>query len=161
VDDESLGGNGHEQVGKNRKERYIEIQKKYRSIEIDASAPQAGQDKRSRMVDGLSLTDHELLESKDDAMTPEEPLLESTIVEILNQEITHLEIEDLKSDAKKMRREIANLKTPEEPALKSEDINNRREITELKRQSIKYRVYFFIVILGILAVKVAGFKGTI
>jgi hypothetical protein len=53
------------------------------------------------------------------------------------------------------------LKTPEEPALKSEVINNRREITELKRQSIKYRVYFFIVILGILAVKVAGFKGTI
>jgi len=132
MDDESISMNQPEKTVKDIKKRYIKIQERYNSIEVSASNPQPGNDKRSRMLDGLSLTDDDLLEPKGEAKPREEPLLEAELVEILNQEITNLEITDLKSDANKMRQEIINLKASDQSKLEITIINNRQEIEELK-----------------------------
>jgi hypothetical protein len=175
MDDKSISWNKPELTAKEMKKRYIKIKKTYNSIETNASNPQPGNDKRSRILGGLYLTDNDLLGPKAGAEPVEEPLLESEIVEILDQEITNLEITDLKSDANEMRQEIVDLAAQNQSEIKLKALegnqeisvnrqkisDNRQEIEKIKSESKNFRMYVFFLVCAVLTLSIVAFKDLI
>ena len=102
-------------------------------------------------------------------------MLESEIVEILDQEITNLEITDLKSDANEMRQEIVDLAAQNQSEIKLKALegnqeisvnrqkisDNRQDIEKIKSESKKFRMYVFFLVCAVLTLSIVAFKDLI